>query len=56
VPVRFGGEQVEYGIEDVFFRVGGWRAGVSVEETIVGMGGVDVGGVPYFTSSRDYAG
>jgi hypothetical protein len=29
---------------------------VGVEEIIVGVGGGDVGGLPYFTSFRDYAG
>jgi hypothetical protein len=36
--------------------VGGRRGGVGMEETFVGVRGGDVGGVPYFTSFRDYAG
>jgi hypothetical protein len=36
--IRFGGESVEHGGRDVFYRVGGM-------ETIIGVGGGDVGGV-----------
>jgi hypothetical protein len=54
--VRFGGDQVEYGSRDVFFKEGGWRGGMGVEETAVSVWGGDVGEVSDFTSSCDFAG
>jgi hypothetical protein len=47
--IRFGKEQ-EYGSRDVFFRVGGRWGCVGLGETIVGVGGGDVGGVSGITS------
>jgi hypothetical protein len=45
-----------HGGKDVFIRVGGWRGGMSVEETVVGVGGGDGRGVSDLTSYRDFAG
>ncbi|MCI62362.1 hypothetical protein A2U01_0083619, partial [Trifolium medium] len=36
--------------------VGGWRGSVGVAETVVGLGGRDVGGVSGFTSRFLFAG
>ncbi|PNX99917.1 hypothetical protein L195_g023189 [Trifolium pratense] len=55
-PIRFSGQQIEYGSRDVFFRVGGWRGGVGVAETAVGVGGGDVRRVYDFTSRSLFAG
>ncbi|MCI75365.1 hypothetical protein A2U01_0096634, partial [Trifolium medium] len=44
------------GGRNVFLRVGGRRGGVGVAETVVGMGGEDVGGVSGFTSQLPFAG
>ncbi|MCI89729.1 hypothetical protein A2U01_0111018, partial [Trifolium medium] len=36
--VRLGGEQIEFGCRDVHSRVGGWRGGVGLAATVVGVG------------------
>jgi hypothetical protein len=41
---------MKYYSRDIFFRVEGRRGIVGVTETVVGVGGVDVGGVLDFTS------
>jgi hypothetical protein len=40
----------------VFIKVGGRRGGVGVAETLVGVGGEDVGGVSGFTSQFSFVG